>query len=363
MFSSITGESNDGGSLAAQAEEFEKMRLQFQRERKGNEVQQGTHKGNIQTSIPLAHEDVHTLDAMITVQTLDEVEHKRSSSKPNNSNNNNNNFSKKDSNKSACNSVPKKIKAPNTVGIMVPTKVMMRPKAKPAIALKLTVPVAATEPVASSSGASKLKGLLGVKSTTTTIHVSEAMTAKDQAQSSKSAKVAIEKKLVVSSPSKSEKRKATNANNEKGGKGGDATVVLDKLPIDAYRDEILERVRRDRVTIIHGETGCGKSSRLPLMLYEDALATKTSCKMMVSQPRRIAATSLMRRLRSSIGDAVGMRMGHGIRDESHKTKIFFVTTGYLVRLMAYHPESFEHHTHLIIDEVYHILRITPYDVN
>jgi hypothetical protein len=35
----------------------------------------------------------------------------------------------------------------------------------------------------------------------------------------------------------------------------------DILPIDEYRDEILEKLQRDRVVIIHGETGCGKSSR------------------------------------------------------------------------------------------------------
>jgi HrpA-like RNA helicase len=48
----------------------------------------------------------------------------------------------------------------------------------------------------------------------------------------------------------------------------------------------------------------------------------------------------------------GMRMGHGVRDESPNTKLFFVTTGYLVRLLAYRPESFDSHSHLIIDEVH-----------
>jgi HrpA-like RNA helicase len=33
-----------------------------------------------------------------------------------------------------------------------------------------------------------------------------------------------------------------------------------------------------------------------------------------------------------------MRMGHGVRDDSDKTCIHFVTTGYLVRLVAHHPE-------------------------
>jgi HrpA-like RNA helicase len=52
--------------------------------------------------------------------------------------------------------------------------------------------------------------------------------------------------------------------------GAAVAGVSDRLPIDDYREEILTRIARDRVTIIHGETGCGKSSRLPVILLEDA---------------------------------------------------------------------------------------------
>ena len=38
-----------------------------------------------------------------------------------------------------------------------------------------------------------------------------------------------------------------------------ASSQYEVLPIGAYREEILHRIERDRVTIIHGETGCGKS--------------------------------------------------------------------------------------------------------
>ena len=124
------------------------------------------------------------------------------------------------------------------------------------------------------------------------------------------------------------------------------------LPIDQHREEILHRIGRDRVTVIHGETGCGKSSRLPLMLLEDAENRGVSCKMMVSQPRRIAATGLYDRVRTTIGSKAGLRMGHGVRHESTDTKIFFVTTGYLVRLLAHRPSVFNGHSHLIIDEVH-----------
>jgi HrpA-like RNA helicase len=129
-------------------------------------------------------------------------------------------------------------------------------------------------------------------------------------------------------------------------------VANDTLPIDAYLDEILYRIDRDRVTIIQGETGCGKSSRIPVMLLEDSQRRGVKCRMMVSQPRRIAASSLMKRVRSTLGMQVGLRMGHGIKDESDDTNIFFVTTGYLVRLLAFKPDAFRSHTHLIVDEVH-----------
>ena len=123
------------------------------------------------------------------------------------------------------------------------------------------------------------------------------------------------------------------------------------LPIDAYESEILSNVSSRRVTIIHGETGCGKSSRVPVML----LRSSPTARMFVSQPRRIAAKSLTDRVRivnPDLRNEIGMRMGFGERDESRDTRLHFCTTGYLTRLLAFHPEAFDNHTHLVIDEVH-----------
>ena len=135
---------------------------------------------------------------------------------------------------------------------------------------------------------------------------------------------------------------------------------LEKFPIDGHRDEICAHVRNNRITIIHGETGCGKSSRVPQMLVED-LGPK-NVRMYISQPRRIAATSLKKRVGKELTkiyagkdvgeDFVGLRMGHGVRDESPGTRIWFCTAGYLVRIAAHHPETFHNHSHLIIDEIH-----------
>lgn len=60
------------------------------------------------------------------------------------------------------------------------------------------------------------------------------------------------------------------------------------LPIDTHEKKILENVAENRVTIIHGETGCGKSSRVPVMLL-NAPSPEPSLplvKFFISQPRR-----------------------------------------------------------------------------
>ena len=51
--------------------------------------------------------------------------------------------------------------------------------------------------------------------------------------------------------------------------------VSDVLPIMAYRSQIIEHVKTNPVTVIQGETGCGKSSRVPQMLIEVPLRPAT----------------------------------------------------------------------------------------
>jgi HrpA-like RNA helicase len=130
------------------------------------------------------------------------------------------------------------------------------------------------------------------------------------------------------------------------------------LPIDEYEENIIGTIRDNRVTIIHGETGCGKSSRVPIMLLNAPPPDPTlkKHKLFISQPRRIAAKALVERVRScepEHSDKFALRMGHGWREyETKKTQAWFVTTGYLTRLLANHPERFDDCTHLVIDEVH-----------
>jgi HrpA-like RNA helicase len=135
-----------------------------------------------------------------------------------------------------------------------------------------------------------------------------------------------------------------------------AAAAADSLPIDAYADEIIDTIEAHRVTIIHGETGCGKSSRLPVLLERAYRSGRTAepPTLMVAQPRRLAVRMLADRLSGSdeLGGLVGYRMGHGLRREDASTRVWYVTVGYVVRVLAHRPAAFDAHTHLVIDEVH-----------
>ena len=131
----------------------------------------------------------------------------------------------------------------------------------------------------------------------------------------------------------------------------DATPAKLDLPIDAHRDEIIHSINHNYVTIIQGETGSGKSSRVPVFCLEDEHA-----KIVICQPRRIAAKSLADRIRSTephLKDKIALRMGHGVREYENKhTRAWFMTTGYLVRYIANKASFFDDISHIIIDEVH-----------
>lgn len=98
-------------------------------------------------------------------------------------------------------------------------------------------------------------------------------------------------------------------------------------------------------------TGCGKSTRLPVFLYDDLKRKKKPCKIIVTQPRRIAALSLWRRVSATMGASVGLRMGHGVQ-EGNNSDITYMTTGVLITYFTHSGSKIADLTHIIIDEVH-----------
>jgi ATP-dependent helicase HrpA len=126
----------------------------------------------------------------------------------------------------------------------------------------------------------------------------------------------------------------------------------ENLPVSARRDEIAEAIRRHRVVIVCGETGSGKTTQLPKIC---ALAGRGRAGLIGhTQPRRIAATSVARRIAEEIGSPLGTHVGHKIRfDErfSAGATIKLMTDGILLAETASDPLLHAYDT-LIVDEAH-----------
>ncbi|XP_017872543.1 PREDICTED: DExH-box ATP-dependent RNA helicase DExH2 [Drosophila arizonae] len=137
-----------------------------------------------------------------------------------------------------------------------------------------------------------------------------------------------------------------------------ATLTAERkdLPIYTKRNRIFQLLEMSQVLIINGATGSGKSTQLPQYLLEDAAAMNKPVRIVVSQPRRIAAISVSGRIAEERGESLGDTVGYIIRMESkysNNTVLSLTTSGCLLRTLAMNgSEFFENTTHLVIDEVH-----------
>ncbi|XP_052902856.1 probable ATP-dependent RNA helicase DHX34 [Anopheles moucheti] len=121
------------------------------------------------------------------------------------------------------------------------------------------------------------------------------------------------------------------------------------LPVAKHREEIVEAVRNERVVVLAGDTGCGKSTQVPQYLYR-AGYEGIAC----TQPRRIACISLSKRVAHELLAEYRTEVGYQIRFERSKntnTKILFITEGLLLRQLA-SEENLGQYSVIILDEVH-----------
>ena len=98
-----------------------------------------------------------------------------------------------------------------------------------------------------------------------------------------------------------------------------------QLPVFAFRDDALSTIQQNQVTIICGETGCGKSTQIPSYILERELSEGRACKVYCTEPRRISAITLAQRVSEELGESkrdLGTPrslVGYAIRLESRVT--------------------------------------------
>ncbi|KKA30424.1 hypothetical protein TD95_004371 [Thielaviopsis punctulata] len=133
-----------------------------------------------------------------------------------------------------------------------------------------------------------------------------------------------------------------------------------QLPMWQFKQQVLEAVDNNPIVILCGETGCGKSTQVPAFLLEHQMSQGNRCKIYCTEPRRISAVSLARRVSEELGENRGdigthrSLVGYSIRLESNttkETKLVYATTGIVMRMLESSNDLSEV-THLVLDEVH-----------
>ncbi|KAF3915151.1 p7 [Dactylellina cionopaga] len=133
--------------------------------------------------------------------------------------------------------------------------------------------------------------------------------------------------------------------------------ILEKrrdLPVHAQRAEFLELYQKHQILVFVGETGSGKTTQIPQFVLYDELPHTTGKKVACTQPRRVAAMSVAKRVADEMDVALGDEVGYNIRFEnntSSKTILQYMTDGMLLREAMNDPEL-NRYSCIILDEAH-----------
>ncbi|BGP57862.1 hypothetical protein JCM8202_000460 [Rhodotorula sphaerocarpa] len=124
------------------------------------------------------------------------------------------------------------------------------------------------------------------------------------------------------------------------------------LPIYKFRDQLIEAFANNQVLVVVGDTGSGKTTQMTQYLAEAGYADRL--KVGCTQPRRVAAMSVAKRVAEEVGCRLGQEVGYTIRFEdctSSDTKIKYMTDGMLQRECLVDPDMSQYSV-LMLDEAH-----------
>lgn len=138
--------------------------------------------------------------------------------------------------------------------------------------------------------------------------------------------------------------------DEPSGKHEDIAATRRRLPVYQVKTQLVQTILENQVTVVIGETGSGKTTQLAQYLYEHGIRGKIAC----TQPRRVAAMLVAKRVAVEVGCDLGTTVGYLVRFDdctSPKTKLRFMTDGILVRELLGDPMLLEYDV-IIMDEAH-----------
>ena len=100
------------------------------------------------------------------------------------------------------------------------------------------------------------------------------------------------------------------------------------------RREFLELIHKNQILVLVGETGSGKTTQIPQFLLFDEQPQQKGMMIACTQPRRVAAMSVAKRVSEEMDVHLGETVGYSIRFEdctSDQTLLKYMTDGMLLR--------------------------------
>ena len=124
------------------------------------------------------------------------------------------------------------------------------------------------------------------------------------------------------------------------------------LPVFSVREELMDVIRENQIVVVVGETGSGKTTQMTQYLYEEGYGKwgMIGC----TQPRRVAAMSVAKRVSEEVGVKLGEEVWYAIRFEDctgPKTKIKYMTDGVLLR-ETLKEDDLDRYCAVIMDEAH-----------
>ncbi|KAL3314073.1 ATP-dependent RNA helicase dhx8, partial [Cichlidogyrus casuarinus] len=151
-------------------------------------------------------------------------------------------------------------------------------------------------------------------------------------------------------------KKAVHGGSRAGGVGKKIVKSIieqrQSLPIFKLRDDLLQAVNDNKVLVVIGETGSGKTTQITQYLAEAGYTNtgRVGC----TQPRRVAAMSVAKRVSEEFGCRLGQEVGYTIRFEdctAPETKIKYMTDGMLLRECLIDPDLNQYSV-IMLDEAH-----------
>ncbi|CAO1638269.1 unnamed protein product [Parajaminaea phylloscopi] len=132
----------------------------------------------------------------------------------------------------------------------------------------------------------------------------------------------------------------------------------ESLPIFKLREQLVQAIDENQVLVVVGDTGSGKTTQMCQYLAEEGFCDGRSGgrrgKVGCTQPRRVAAVSVAKRVAEEVGCRVGSEVGYTIRFEdctSPETRIKYMTDGMLQRECLIDPDA-SNYSVIVLDEAH-----------